>query len=118
MYDFQELSHRAYNGITKTMESLSSDQSTSFGYAIPSSQIICWHMKTKSATYNDIVIVYNYVYDEWMVDTNKSFSMGTLYNNVPYTISAINTSVFKDEIGTTDDDAPIQFRYDTKEVDL
>lgn len=118
MYDTTELSHRAYNGITRTMELLSLDQSTAFWYAIPSSQIICWHMKSKNATYNDIVIVYNYEYDEWMVDTNKSFSMGILYENIPYTISTINTSLYRDEYGTTDDDAPIQFRYDTKEVDL
>jgi hypothetical protein len=75
-------------------------------------------MKTKSATYNDIVIIYNYEFGDWMVDTNKSYSMGTIYNGIPYAISAVNTSIFQDEIGTTDDDAPIQFRYDTKEVDL
>lgn len=118
MYDFSELSHRAYNGITKTMESLDVDQSKAFWYAIPWKQIICWHMKTAGASYNDIVITYHYEYDEWMVDTNKSFSMGTLQNSVPYTISAINNSVYLDEDGTTDDDAPIQFRYDTKWVDL
>lgn len=54
-----------------------------------------------------------------MVDTNKSFSGGTLFgDSEPYTISAVNATVFKDEIGTTDDDAPIQFRYDTKDIDL
>jgi hypothetical protein len=75
-------------------------------------------MKTKGATNNDIVITYHYEYDEWMVDTNKSFSMGCLFNSEPYTISSVNNSVFRDEYGDTDDDAPIQFRYDTKWVDL
>lgn len=118
MYDFTELSHRAWNGITKTMESLDSDQSEWFGFAIPEKQLICWHLKTKGATYNDIVITYNYEFDEWMVDTNKSFSGGTLFNSKPYTISTINPTVFRDEEGSTDDDAPIQFRYDTKWIDL
>ena len=118
MYDFTELSHRAYNGITKTMESLDADQSQAFGYAIPWSQIICWNMKTKGASYNDIVISYHYEYDEWMVDSNKSFAMWVLHESKPYTISAINNSLYQDEYGTTDDDSPIQFRYDTKWVDL
>lgn len=118
MYDFTEVSHRAGNGITKTMEDLDPNQDGCFWYAIPKKQIICWHMKSKGATYNDTVIVYHYEYDEWMVDTNKSFGGGTLFDSVPYTISAVNPTVFYDEVGTTDDDSPIQFRYDTKDIDL
>src|SRR5574343_440759 len=119
MYDFKEVSHRAGNGINATMEALDSNQDGCFGYAIPKKQIICWHMKSKGATYNDTVIVYHYEYDEWMIDTNKSFGGGCLFGDaVPYTISAVNNTVYADEVGTTDDDSPIQFRYDTKDVDL
>lgn len=75
MYDFTEISHRQGKGITKTMDSLSLDQTGWFGYTIPEKQLICWSVKSKGATYNDTVLVYNYEFDEWMVDTNKSFTM-------------------------------------------
>lgn len=118
MYDFTELSHRAGNGISPTMEWLDSDQSQGFGYAIPEKQLICWHLKSKEAVYNDTVIVYNYEFDEWLLDTNKSFSNACLINSIPYAISAITPIIYRDEYGDTDDDSPIQFRYDTKKIDL
>lgn len=62
--------------------------------------------------------MYNYEFDEWMIDTNKSFSGGVLFNGDPYTISALQKSVYRDEYGDTDDDSPIQFRYDSKLMDF
>lgn len=118
MYDFKELSHRVGNGITKTMESLDADQSQWFGYAIPWQQIICWHLKTRGATNNNIVIIYHYEFDEWLVDTNKSFYDACLYNSLPYAISTTNPTVFLDETGNTDNGAPVQFVYRTKHIDL
>lgn len=97
MYDFTEISHREGKGITKTMDTLSSDQTGWFGYAIPEKQVICWHVRTKDATYNNLVLVYNYEFDEWMIDTNKSFSGGTMFGIEAYTISAVNPTVFRDE---------------------
>lgn len=75
-------------------------------------------MKSMGAVNNDTVITYNYEFDEWMVDTNKSFGGGTLFDSSPYAISSVNPTVYLDEYGTTDDDSPIQFRYDTKWFDL
>lgn len=100
------------------MDSLDPDQSAWFGYAIPGKQIICWSLKSKWASYNDTVITYNYEFDEWMIDTNKSFAGGVLFDNNPYTISALQKSVYRDEYGDTDDDSPIQFRYDSKLMDF
>jgi len=56
------------------MATLDPDQTQSFAYAIPDKQLIKWHLKTIGATYNDICIVYNYEYDQFMVDTQKVFA--------------------------------------------
>jgi hypothetical protein len=96
-YDIEELSHRANRGITHTMDNLDSDQSTSFAYGIPEKQIIKWHLKSKWSPYNDLCIVYNVEYDEFMVDTNKVFYGGINFNGWNYTISQLEPKIFQDE---------------------
>ncbi len=103
IYDVQELSHRMYKGINKTMATLDPDQSKSFGYVVPDKQIIKWHVKTIGATYNDLCIVYHYEYDEFMVDTQKIFSAGVWYKSKAFTSSALEQKVYRDEYGTDDD---------------
>jgi hypothetical protein len=117
-YDVSELSHRANRGITKTMDTLDSDQSAGFCYVVPELQLVKWHLKTKGSNFNDICIVYNTEYDEFMVDDHKVFYGGVNYKTQNFTISQIEPKIYKDEYGYTDDDSPIQFRYDTKILDL
>lgn len=117
IYDVQELSHRMYKGINKTMATLDPDQSKSFGYVVPDKQIIKWHVKTIGATYNDLCIVYHYEYDEFMVDTQKIFSAGVWYKSKAFTSSALEQKVYRDEYGTDDDWAPIQFEYRLRVLD-
>jgi len=117
IYDVQELSHRQYEGITKTMSTLDPDQSQSFAYAIPDKQIIKWHLKTIGATYNDICIVYHYEYDQFMVDTQKVFSAGISYKDKAFTVSQIEKKMYRDEYSHDDDGATIQFEYRTKVLD-
>lgn len=113
-YDVKELSHRANRGITKTMDSLDPDQSDAFAYVVPESNLIKWHLKSRGSPFNDLCVVYNTEYDEFMVDTQKVFSIGTNYKSKNFTASQIEPKIFLDEYGHTDDGAPIQFRYDTK----
>lgn len=113
-YDISELSHRANRWITKTMETLDSDQSAWFCYVVPELQLIKWHLKTRWSAFNDICIVYNTEYDEFMVDDHKVFYGWVNYKTQNFTISQIEPKIYKDEYGFTDDDSPIQFRYDTK----
>lgn len=113
-YDVTEVSNRASRGITATMDSLDSDQSSSFAYVIPELQIIKWFVKTKWSSFNDICIVYNTEYDEFMIDTNKTFYWWVNYKTQNFTISQIEPKIYQDEYWYTDDDSPIQFRYDTK----
>lgn len=113
-YDIVEVSHRANRGINKTMDTLDSDQTSGFCYVCPELQVIKWHLKTKGSTFNDICIVYNPEYDEFMVDDHKVFYGGVNYKTQNFTISQIEPKIYLDEYGYTDDDSPIQFRYDTK----
>ena len=113
-YDCVEVSHRANRGITKTMDTLDADQSAGFCYVVPELQLIKWHLKTKGSTFNDICIIYNTEYDEFMVDDHKVFYGGVNYKTQNFTLSQIEPKIYKDEYGYTDDDSPIQFRYDTK----
>lgn len=96
------------------MDTLDSDQSAGFCYVVPELQLIKWHLKSKGSTFNDICIVYNTEYDEFMVDDHKVFYGGVNYKTQNFTVSQIEPKVYKDEYGYTDDDSPIQFRYDTK----
>lgn len=117
-YDSQDISHRNGYGIAKTMATLDPDQSRSFVYHNPREQIIKFFVKTKGATWNDLCIVYNYQYDQFMADTNKPFSGWLWYQDKKYTCSALEPKIILDEEGFTDDDAPIQFEYNTKNIDL
>lgn len=113
-YDVTEVSHRANRWINKTMESLDSDQSTWFCYVIPEQQLIKWFVKTKGSTFNDICIIYNTEYDEFLIDDNKPFYWGINYKTQNFTISQIEPKIYKDEYGSTNDDSPVQFTYRTK----
>jgi len=113
-YDISEISHRANRWIDKTMATLDSDQSGWFCYVIPELQLIKWHLKSQWSDFNDICIIYNTEYDEFMVDDHKVFYGWVNYKTQNFTISQIEPKIYKDEYGFTDDDSAIQFRYDIK----
>ena len=96
-YDSQDISHRNGYGIAKTMNTLDKDQSRSFVYHNPREQIIKFFVKTKGATWNDLCIVYNYQYDQFMADSNKPFSGGVWYQDKKYTCSALEPKIILDE---------------------
>lgn len=53
-----------------------------------------------------------------MVDDHKAFFAGVNYNTKNYTVSHVEPKLYRDEIGQTDDDSPIQFSYRTKKIAL
>jgi hypothetical protein len=118
LYDVQELSHRQDKGITKTMGTLDNDQSDGFAVVVPSKNEIRWYLKTRGATHNDICISYNWEFDAFYVDTNKAFYASCLLDNLVYAVGYYEKKVYQDDVGSTDDDSPIQFEYRTKILDL
>lgn len=113
-FDTIDLTHRKNRGIEKIMNSLDPDQSNSFGYYVPSTNLCKWYFKSYGATFNDTCVVYSVNYDTFYVDTNKNFYDGVMFNGVEYTCSNIEPKVYIDEYGQTDDDQAIQFEYQTK----
>jgi hypothetical protein len=118
LYDVQELSHRQDKGITKTMGTLDNDQSDGFSVVVPSKNEIRWYLKTRGAVNNDICISYNWEFDAFYVDTNKVFYASCLLDNLVYAVGYYEKKVYQDDVGSTDDDSPIQFEYRTKILDL
>lgn len=114
-FDVISLTYRKYSGINKIMSSLDKDQSQSFGYYLPSQNLIKWHLKTAWAWFNDICIIYDIIKDAWLVDDQKYFYDGVFFKGKNYTISMIEPKVYQDEYGQTDENSAIQFHYKTKE---
>jgi hypothetical protein len=52
------------------------------------------------------------------VDTNKAFYASCLLDNLVYAVGYYEKKVYQDDVGTNDDDSPIQFEYRTKILDL
>ena len=117
-YDVIDVSHREDNGITNTMDTLDSDQTDGFAYAIPEKQLIKWHLKTKWSSYNDLCIIYDVENDEFIIDDHKVFYGWINYKTQNFTISQIEPKLYIDEDWATDDDTPIQFVYHTKVFNL
>lgn len=79
------------------MASLHPDQSNSFAYVIPEHGLIKWHLRSKKSQYNDICVVYSAIYDEFMVDTQKTFFGGCNYNTLNFTVSQLEPKLYRDE---------------------
>jgi len=117
-YDVAEVSHRPNAGIDETMRLLDPDQSLGCSYVLPDKWLVKWFLKTRWSTYNDICIVYSFIYDEFMVDTNHVFSAACWYKTKSFAFAQVEPKMYLDEYGHTYDDSAIPFVYYTKEVTL
>jgi len=114
-----ELSHRPNRGIPNFMGDLDLDQSEAFGLYNKKKQLIEWHVKSEGADFNDLVVLYDITYDEFLIDDGRFFSCGALdRNGVIYKGSHLNNTVFQDDVDNDDDDDPIPFIRETKNFDL
>ena len=116
-FEVVELSDRKYKGISRLMQSLDKDQSSSFATYYPEQSIIKWFMKSNGSDLNDVCIIYDVEKDMFLQDTNKYFYDGTSFKGFNYTVSQITPTVFKDEFWTDDDGSGISFEYWTKWFD-
>lgn len=117
-FEVIELSERKYAWISKIMSSLDSDQTDSFGYFLPKDNLIKWFFKSVNATFNDVCVIYDITKDAFLIDDNKFFYWWVDFKWKNYTISMIEPKVYRDEYGYDDEDQPISFRYETKNLDL
>ena len=117
-FDVEDLTHRLWRWIELIMANLETDQSNAFAYYDQDNEIIKFHVRTKWSTYNDVVIWYSTMFDEFYYDTNKSFFWWIYFKKKSYTISQLTPKIYIDEYWQSDDWAPIQFDYWTKRIDL
>jgi hypothetical protein len=64
-----------------------------------------------------VVLVYDVVLDKFVIDEYKYFNGSIVLNGQQYSISGIETKIYKDEYAQDDEDSPIDFEYWTKEFD-
>lgn len=114
-FETVQLSHREYAGIDKIMETLDPDQTASFWYFLPDKNLIKWHLKTYWASFNDICVVYDVEWDSFYIDWQKYFYDWVHFKGKNYTISMLESKVYRDEYSNDDEWAPIPFEYYTKE---
>lgn len=114
-FEVEELSDRKYQGIDTIMDSLDADQTNSFAYYLPSSDIIKWFFRTQGAEFNDICVIYDVNKDAWLIDNNKFFYGWVSFKGKAYTISELEPKVYRDEYSQDDEWAGISFQYRTKE---
>ena len=116
-FDVEDLTHRLNRWIEIIMDWLDTDQSNAFCYYDQDNEIIKWHVKSKWSTLNDLVVSYSTMFDEFFLDTNKSFFWWVYHKKKSYTISQVEDKIYLDEQWQTDDGVPIQFEYWTKHID-
>lgn len=100
-----EISDQDWRSISLFMEGLDADQSESMWYLHRGENIIKRHLKTESAKFNDVILVYDLTSQTFLVDDNKFFSCVTEHNRKYYTGSHINSDLTEDEVDYDDDDS-------------
>lgn len=100
------------------MASLDNDQSASFGYYYQPDNLIKWFFKSDGSLFNDVCIIYDIEKNAFLIDTDKYFYGGTMFEGKAYTISMLEPKVYEDEVDQDDEDSPIDFEYRTKKFNL
>lgn len=95
--------------ISKYLDNLDSDQSSSFGYYDDNTKTIHWHLKTIGSLYNDTVLVYDVENMTWVEDTKKLFNDVVVVADKIYAGSSITNDVIQDAVWHDDDGNAIEF---------
>lgn len=100
------------------MALLDADQTDAFAYYDPVNQLVKWHVKTRGASANNLVIIYDRQRDTWLVDDNKNFIDGVNFNGRNYVLSALAPLLYEDEVGDSDDGQRVRMFRASKEWNL
>lgn len=113
-----DASHVLGNGIQETMALLDEDQTDAFAYYDPVNQLVKWHVKTRWAAANNLVIIYDRQRDTWLVDDNKNFTDWVHFNGRNYTLSALAPLLYEDEVLNSDDWQKVRMFRASKEWNI
>jgi len=104
--------------ITKYLDNLDDDQSTSFGFFDEWTKTIHWFLKKIWSLYNDTVLIYDIENATRTTDTKRFYNDAIAYNNKVYAGSSINSNVIQDGIGLDDDWQAIEFKIEDTDISL
>ena len=104
-----ELSARPVVSIKEFLDTLSTDQATSFGFFNENDQTVQFHLRSASSGFNDEALVYDTVNDTWNVDTGKNYNNVVKIGFAYYGLSDVNSSVYQDDVGFSDNGVAIGF---------
>ncbi len=102
-----DLSDRAGQSIQRFLDSLDEDQSSCFGYYNKEKKQVYFHLKEKWEPFNNVVLVYDVINDNFLIDTNKYFSDVEKCDGKYYAGSDTNGEIYLDDAGNMDNGQPI-----------
>lgn len=112
------LSNKEQLNIKWFLENLNSDQSDCYAILNKRDNTIEWNMKTANSPDNDITIIYDLTNTTWLVDNNKYFIHETELNNIYYTWSALDWTIYINNTWYLDEEQWIPFEYYTQELNF
>lgn len=113
-YDTVNLTDRVGKGISEFMKTIPAGQTDCRWYAQQDTNLIHRFFKSSGSTIYDIIVIYDYVHDLFLIDTNRFFNWWTFFKWKNYSISCIEPKVFLDEYSYDDQWSAIPFEYRTK----
>lgn len=97
---------------------LNADQSTAFATFDKQENLVKFWVRSITSTVNDTCIIWDLNAQTRFVDKDKYFNDMTQLNDVYYAGSAFSYRVIQDEVGTDDDNSPVEWEYDTSWLDV
>jgi hypothetical protein len=111
-----ELSNQPVISIRELMQTLDIDQPSGFAFVNDNDSTIQFHLRTINSPFNDICIIYDIINTTWNIDTGKNYNF-VLRNWAEYLwFSDINTSIYKDDVWTSNAWVPINFKIVTQDI--
>lgn len=103
-----DLSDRAGQSIQRFLDSLDDDQSSCFWYYNKEKKQVYFHLKERGENFNNVVLVYDVINDNFLIDTNKYFSDIVKCDGKYYAGSDTNGEIYLDDTGNMDNGQPIR----------
>lgn len=111
-----ELSARPVVSIKEFLDTLDTTQATAFSFFNENDKTVQFHVRSANNGFNDQVLVYDAVNDAWNVDTGKNYNNAVKIGFAYYGLSDVNSSVYQDDVGFSDNGVPIGFHIVTQNL--
>lgn len=111
-----ELSARPVVSIKEFLDTLDTTQATAFSFFNENDKTVQFHVRSANNGFNDLVLVYDAVNDAWNVDTGKNYNNVVKIGFAYYGLSDVNSSVYQDDVGFSDNGEAIGFRIVTQNL--